>query len=82
MSVHNYTRDLVNGVYDINNPERIDSEGNHIDLYMEIAENEGFCHKFDIKCSQNECQVIFNFDLTDEQISELNTIVQNHKNNT
>lgn len=81
MSIHNFTRDLVNGVYNINNPERVDEEGEQIYLYMDLDTIPEFTHKFNIKCYLGDCDITFNFDLDASQISTLNTLVSNHKNN-
>jgi hypothetical protein len=80
MSLHNYTRDLASGAYNINNPLKVDGEGNQIDLYEDINQDADFLHKFDIKCNGTECNITFTFDLDSSQITKLDTIVSNHKN--
>jgi hypothetical protein len=82
MTIYNFTRELVNGAYDINNPQRLDGEGNQITLASEICVIPEFAQKFNINCCLSSCNITFNFTLTSEQETQLNTIVAAHKNNT
>lgn len=78
---YNYTRDLVNGKFNIENELRVDGEGNHIYLFHEIKaiipDN-----KFTIECNNTNVTISFEQELTSEQQTLLDTVVANHKNNT
>jgi len=82
MATYQYTRDLINGGYNINNPLRVDGEGNPIRLSQEIKEVPEFVHKFNVKMNGEACDIVFAFDLSAPQKIQLDTIVSNHKNNT
>ena len=81
MTIYNYTRDLVNGAYDINNIARVDAEGKQISLSSEISAVPAFAHKFNIICNGTGCDIDFNFTLSAPEKTQLDTIVSNHKNN-
>ena len=81
MVEYEYTRELVNGVWNINNPERKDTEGNQIYLANEVAEaipNK----KFRLNCEGEVATFIFETELTTEEKTTLDTTVQNHKDNS
>lgn len=82
MADYVYTRDLVNGSYDINNVARVDGEGNQIYLYKEIQAEGTLPNEFDIHCQTVVCTISFEETLTGEQQTTLDSIVAAHKNNT
>jgi hypothetical protein len=85
MYTYNYTRELVNGSYNINNPLRLDGEQNQIWLYQEIADAIP-TKAFTIKCNCDndpvKVEISFETELTTEEEAALATVVSNHKNNT
>jgi len=81
MAEYKYTRHLVDGVYDINNPLRVDAEGEQIKLYQEINNHPQFSQKFDINCSGAECTITFESELSGEDEILLGEIVAAHQNN-
>lgn len=74
-----YTREKTNGIYNIDNPNRIEEE-NQIHLAKEIE--AGINKTFKIICNDLECKIIFEEDLTEQEKMTLDTIVENHINNT
>jgi len=85
MYTYNYTRELVNGSYNINNPLRLDGEQNQIWLYQEV-ENAIPTKPFKVKCNCDgdplKVEIAFETELTTEEESVLAAVVSNHKNNT
>lgn len=77
---YNFTRDLVNGMYNINNIERVDGEGNQIYLFHEI-QSAISNNKFNIICVGENVTISFESELSSGEQSTLNTVVSNHKNN-
>ena len=75
MSREIFTRNIINGIYDINNPDRAEA------LFKEINAINDFSHKFKIVCNKESCEINFLFDPDSTQKSILQTIVDNHKNN-
>ena len=81
MSTYEYSRELVNGAYNINNLERIDGESNQIRLFKEVLDEGSLPDAFEIICNETLCTFIFSSDLTGQQETTLNNIVSDHKNN-
>lgn len=80
MIEYTYSRELVDGDYNINNPARLDEFGNQIRITSEIeAALPGLFFK--VKCSGENVTISFNDPLTEEQHDLLDTVVSNHKNN-
>jgi len=74
-----FTRDLINGVYDIDNPLRLDESGNQIHLFCEIQ--DGFPGwEFSINMDGTQCTLQAPTACTDEPA--LLIIISDHKNNT
>ncbi len=72
---------IPDGRYDIDNPLRVDAEGNQIHLAKEIeAAITG--KSFKVVCSYDECKVITETDWTSEEQTTLGQVVQAHKDNT
>jgi hypothetical protein len=80
MAEYIYNREIVNGHYNIDNPDRKDAEENQIYLAKEIEAQ--ISKKFKVVCNAEECKIIFEEDLTEQEKNLLDTIVENHKNNT
>jgi len=83
-----YTREhLTDGQYagswNIENPERVDIEGNQIHITKEIKDGLSLdCRMFcNIDNDISKVKFIFTSELTPEQKSQLDTIVYNHKHN-
>ena len=73
-----YSREIVNGGYNIDNPLRIDGEGKQIRLAKELE--EVIECGFKVRCKESSCKII-----TDEEVSnieEITGVVNAHKNNT
>lgn len=84
MFEYEYTRDQLTsgihlGLWDIDNPDRLDGEGNQIFLSNEIL--LGLSKNSNIICSGTLARIIFQEELTTEEKSQLDTIVYNHKHN-
>lgn len=76
-----YTRNVVGGKYDIDNPNRVDEGGNQIYLAKEV-ESQFPTRKFTLHCDNSEAKFIFITALSEAQKTTLDTIVSNHQNNT
>jgi hypothetical protein len=80
VATYNYSREIVDNLYDIDNVARVDGEGNQIYLAQEIeAALPG--KNFNVVCNGADAAIIFTEDLTAEEQTTLGTIVSNHKNN-
>ena len=80
--VYNYNRPQVEGIYKIDNPDRVDGEGKQIHLSIEI-QTEFPSYPFSVRCFKTDCNIEFvNRELTTEEKTSLDTIVSNHINNT
>jgi len=76
-----YTREKVDGVYDINNPAREDGEGNRLYLAQEVKTAlPGTIFK--LICSGAEAKFIFTTELSGADETTLTNTVNAHKNNT
>lgn len=76
-----YTREIVNNAYNIDNPLRVDGEGNQIFLVDEI-ESLFPNKRFKLFCGNNLVNVVFyDSSLTDDEKIDLDECVYNHKNN-
>lgn len=75
MSTHVFTRDLVEGSYDIDNKLRADP------LFKDIIAEGSLPTQFTIEGTAGSCSIIFSEELSAPQIATLTTIVNNHKNN-
>jgi len=81
---YHFTREVITSgefmnLYDIDNPERVDAEGNQIHLTNEIKDAglpiAGNCS------AETDCKLCFMRELTTEEQAQLAIIVSNHKNN-
>jgi hypothetical protein len=76
-----YTREIVDNAYNIDNPARVDGQGNKILLAQEIEilfPNK----KFRVFCSNDLATVVFDdMALTDSEKIDLDECIYNHKNN-
>jgi hypothetical protein len=76
-----YSRELVEGRYDIDNKNRVDGEGNQIHLSNEVS--IALPGKlFRLVCDAGEAKFIFNTSLSPEEELVLDACVTAHKNNT
>jgi hypothetical protein len=83
MAEYIYTRDLLpDGEWDINNPNRVDGQGDQIMLAYEIAQAIPAITHIDLVCVDAEAKVTTDPDLTPEQKTTMDTVVANHKANT
>ena len=80
MTEYTYTRELVNGVYDVNNPDRLDVEGNQIYLVDEIL--TALSKKANMHCNGSDMHLEFEDELTTQEKTTLDTVVADHKANT
>jgi hypothetical protein len=82
---YNYSREKLTtgthkGLYDINNPNRLDSFSKQIYLANEI-ENALPNKIFNVRCHLNQATITFEEELTTAEQATLTTLVNNHKNN-
>jgi|GEM_PF-5638033 len=86
MSQHDFTReqlvgDPYPGAWDVNNPRRVDGEGDQIHLAFEVR--SALPGKtFRMRCSGALCRFEFDQDLTAPEIATLDVTVAAHKTNT
>ena len=80
MSEYFYTREMVGNDWNIENPLRIDGEGNHIFLARE-AENALPNKMFKLFCVESEVKFVFEEELSENEQTILGQVVYNHKNN-
>ena len=76
-----YTRDIIDGAYNIHNHARIDGEGEQINLAKE-AEDALSGENFNLICDGTEAKFVFENTLDAGQITTLDAVVAAHKNNT
>jgi hypothetical protein len=82
MADYNYVRGtLASGLYDINNPERVDGSGNQIWLANEV-ETAIPGKQFTLYCDSTNATFTFAETLSAGDETTLTTTVNNHKNNT
>ena len=79
MKIYNFTREIVDGDYNINNPLRKDGE-NQRWLAKEI-QNALPDKPFRLFCNEGTGYIEFTTDLTTEEMQTIDTVVYNHKNN-
>lgn len=81
MFTYIYTREIVNGFFDIDNPLKVDENGNQIFLAMDVdAKFPGKVSS--VKSAGYDCCVNFEEELTPEEKAELDQVVADHKNYT
>jgi len=85
MADYEYTREQLAsgdhaGMWDINNPDRVDGEGNQI-LLAEEVQTALPGKQFKLNCNDGTATFTFVDSLTTEEESTLDTTVANHKNN-
>jgi len=78
---YEYVREMLpNGAWDIDNPNRKDSEGNEIPLATEVG--DALPNRiFKIRCKDAQCEIEFDIELTDEDAEILDAVVDSHKKN-
>jgi hypothetical protein len=75
-----YTRELIDGCWNVENIDRKDEEGNHIFLGQEIQiALPGKMFNFILDGA--EIKFVFEEELSEAEQSILGTVVYNHKNN-
>ena len=80
---HKINREIVNGHYNINNPDRVetvDGEDSPISLRKDIKTTLPG-KKFEIHMEDKEVSIQFDDGLTKAEIDTLNQTIQNHKDN-
>jgi hypothetical protein len=76
-----YTREIVDGNYNIDNPNRVDGEGNKV-LLADDVETLFPTYQFRIYCGEGNVTIAFlGNELTNGEKIDLDTCVYNHKNN-
>jgi hypothetical protein len=80
---YNYTRELMieSPVYNIDNPLRVDENGNQIWLYKEILEYLPNSQWRKIDCAAESAVIYFDLELSIEDKQILDDVVYRHKNN-
>jgi hypothetical protein len=82
MKEYSYERSTISdGRRDIDNPLRVDGEGNQIHLSKEI-ESALPGKNFKLKCHGDNAVLIFDNDLSSEEENLLSQVVISHKNNS
>jgi len=79
--IYNYTRNLVNGKWDIDNKDRVDGGGNQIYLANEV-ETALPGKKFQLHCHHGNAKFDFESELTVPEKTTLDGVVADHQNNT
>jgi hypothetical protein len=84
--VYNYTRELIGetGLYNINNPNRINQSNKQVYLASEIEAAfpaKTFLVYAGVGIDPSKVEIQFNVELTEEEETVLDTIVSNHKDN-
>ncbi len=82
MADYIYSRELVNGHYNINNAYHIDGDGNIIPLSQDIIDEATLPSDVDISMVAATCTVTFGETLTAPQKTTLDTVVVTHKSYT
>lgn len=82
MADYNYTRELVDGRYNINNKFHVDGSGNTIPLSKDIMDEVTLPSDVTLSMSGSNCTITFGGILTDPQKTTLDTVVTTHKNYT
>lgn len=81
MAEYIYTRDLVSGSYNIENPARVDEGGDQIHLAKEVS--DALPGKtFKMICMGTEVKFDFDIALDSGEQTTISNIVTAHKNNT
>lgn len=80
MADYTYLRGLINGAYNIENPNRLDA-GNQIRLSKEI-ETALPGKNFTLHCNGTATKIVFQEILSVAEETILDTTVSDHKNNT
>jgi len=78
---YNYTRNLVNGRWDIDNKDRVDGASKQIHLANEV-ETALPGKDFHLECHDNSAKFDFVDELTGAEQTTLNGVVSDHQNNT
>jgi hypothetical protein len=81
MFEYNFTREIIGDCYNINNPLRVDGEGNQIWLAKEV-EVALPGKKFRLFCDEAVVKFEFETELTSGEQETLSDTVDAHKNNT
>ena len=80
---HVYQRSFLTrrGCYDIDNPDRLDIMGRVVPLRVDIK--KAFPgRKFSVTCNGEDCVILFEQELSMEDIVVLNSVVYDHKLNS
>lgn len=75
MADYIYTRNLVDGSYDINNIADVDGGGNQVFLFKAIQVEGTLPTEFTINCNESNCTITFSITLSGPQQTALNSTV-------
>lgn len=76
---YHYTREIVNGFFNIDNILMVDSNGKQIHLAQVIQ--EAFpTKKFIVRCLGHACTITFEEELTSQEKTQLDIVVEDYKN--
>lgn len=81
MATYSFERFYIDGRYKIDNPDRVDGEGNQIYLAQEI-ETTFPGRVFKVICNDTNADIIFEEDLTTEEQATLADVINAHQSNT
>lgn len=82
MAQYNYTREIVDNYYNINNPYCLDGGGKRVFLYIEIKDEATLPNSFHIDCNGSAVGITFPSSLDSSQQTTLTAIVNAHKAHT
>lgn len=80
--VYEYTRSLVNGIYDVHNIVRVDGSSNQIQLRNEILVALPAEGKPKMKMNGSSLSIAFSGTLSAGDETTLESVVTDHKNNS
>lgn len=80
MSKYNYSREKVNGHWDINNPLDVDGNGKSVTLFSRIEENKLITLKCEsVNCKGEDAIISFASELKTDEKAALDATVAAHK---
>ena len=82
MAGYQYSRELVNGRYNINNINHTEGGDTNVHLFTEIINELTLPDEFNITCVNSSCIITFASELSGAQQTTLDNIVAYHKTDT
>jgi hypothetical protein len=82
MASYQYSRELVNGRYNINNINHTEGGADNVHLFTEIINDATLPNEFNITCVNSSCVITFANELSGAQQTALDNVVAYHKTDT